>query len=107
MVQPQEKGIKLTRDQKHHVFYNSEGFHNHTAHHLLSLYGLGAPADVIEQRYKENASYQRSQGQLDERVLEDLSNPENFKKYLNKEKYYKDFLHSGRMSSKRRDGRMS
>ena len=92
MVQPQEKGIKLTRDQKHHVFYNSEGFHNHTAHHLLSLYGLGAPADVIEQRYKENASYQRSQGQLDERVLEDLGNPENFKKYLNKEKYYKDFL---------------
>lgn len=77
---------------KHHIFFNKDGFHNHIVHHLLSLYGLGAPADVIEQRYKENASYQRSPFQLDERVLEDLNNPENFKKYLNKEKYYIDFL---------------
>jgi hypothetical protein len=91
-VQPQEKGIILTRDQKHHVFFNKDGYHNHIVHHLLSLYGLGAPADVIEQRYKENASYQRSPGQLDERVLEDLTHPENFKKYLYKEKYYKTFL---------------
>lgn len=45
--------------QKHHIFFNNTGFHNHIAHHLLTLYGLGAPASVIERQYKLNASYQR------------------------------------------------
>ncbi|PMD37389.1 hypothetical protein L207DRAFT_514664 [Hyaloscypha variabilis F] len=76
----------------HHVFYNKDGYHNHIAHHLLTLYGLGAPAEVIEQRYKENANYQRPAVQSKERVLEDMSNSENFEKYLNKEKYYRDYL---------------
>ena len=82
----------LTRNQNYHVFFNKEGFHNHIVHHLLTLYGLGAPAEVIEQRYKENANYQRPAIQSKERALEDMSNPENFKKYLDKEKYYRDYL---------------
>jgi hypothetical protein len=86
------KTSRLTLDQNHHVFYNKDGYHNHIAHHLLTLYGLGAPAEVIEQRYKENANYQRPAVQSKERVLEDMSNSENFEKYLNKEKYYRDYL---------------
>lgn len=82
----------LTRDQNHHIFSSESGFHNHIVHHLLTLYGLGAPAEIIEKRYKENANYQRPAIQSKERTLEDLSNPENFKKYLNKEKYYRDYL---------------
>jgi Questin oxidase-like len=79
----------LTHDQKHHVFFNKEGFHNHIVHHILTLYGLGAPAEIIEQRYKENATYQRPAIQLEERVLEET---ELFEKCLGKEKYYQDFL---------------
>ncbi len=78
--------------QKHHIFFNQEGFHNHIVHHLLTLYGLGAPASVIEKHYKENASYQRPAFPVEERILEDMANPENFNKYLGKEKYYHDFL---------------
>jgi len=29
---------------------------------------------------------------LEERIVQDMSVPENFKKYLGKEKYYRDFL---------------
>jgi hypothetical protein len=47
---------------------------------------------VIEARYKENANYQRPTNPVEERVLQDLSDPENFKKYFNQEKYYHDFL---------------
>ena len=61
-------------------------------HHLLTLYGLGAPASVIEERYKENASYQRPNMPVEERIVRDMSNPEHFQKYLGKEKYYRDFL---------------
>ncbi|KAE9364545.1 hypothetical protein N431DRAFT_447716 [Stipitochalara longipes BDJ] len=88
------KTSELLQDNhdNHHVFFNKDGYHNHIVHHLLTLYGLGAPAEVIEQRYKENANYQRPAIQSKERDLEDMSNPENFKKFLNKEKYYRDYL---------------
>lgn len=82
--------MALTHEQNHHIFWGKEGFHNHIVHHLLTLYGLGASAEVIEKRYKENASYQRPPSK--ERVLEDLSNSEHFKKYLGKGEYYHDFL---------------
>jgi hypothetical protein len=78
--------------QKHHIFFNKSGFHNHIVHHLLTLYGLGAPADVIEKRYRENASYQRPKMLSEDRPLEDLTKPEQFKKYLDNGKYYQDFL---------------
>ena len=84
------KTALLTRDQKHHVFFNKEGFHNHIVHHLLTLYGLGAPAEIIEKRYRENANYQRP-NQSKERAVEDIT-PENFTKYYDKEKYYHDYL---------------
>ena len=61
-------------------------------HHILTLYGLGAPTEVIEQHYKRNAIYQNPQVSSKERPMEDLSKPENFKKYLGKGGYYHDFL---------------
>lgn len=78
--------------EKHHIFFNQEGFHNHIVHHLLTLYGLGAPASVIEKQYQHNASYQRPNYPVQERNVEDMSNPEHFQKYLGEEQYYQDFL---------------
>ncbi|TAQ87243.1 hypothetical protein B7494_g4436 [Chlorociboria aeruginascens] len=77
---------------RYHAFFNEEGFHNHIAHHLLTLYGLGAPAEVIEKHYKANASYQRPAAAFQDRIIGDMSNPEHFKKYLGDEKYHRDFL---------------
>lgn len=78
--------------QKHHIFFNQSGFHNHIVHHLLSLFGVGASTAAIEKGYTENSHYQRPQGQVEERVLQDLNDPQNFKKYLGNPKHYKDFL---------------
>jgi hypothetical protein len=47
---------------------------------------------VIEKQYKHNVSYQRLNMQVEERIVEDMSDPEHFQKYLGKEKYYIDFL---------------
>lgn len=83
--------LQENHDQ-HHIFFNDDGFHNHIVHHLLTLYSVGAPASVIEKHYKNNASYQRPPMPLEERVVQDMSNPDHFQKYLGNDKYYHDFL---------------
>jgi hypothetical protein len=83
--------LMLTHNQKYHIFSGNEGFHNHIVHHILTLYGLGASAEIIEQRYKENTKSKRPR-LSSERAVEDLSKLENFKKCLGKGEYYHDFL---------------
>lgn len=78
--------------EQYHIFFNQRGFHNHIAHQLLSLYGLGATPPVLEAQYNRNASYQRPPEPLEERVVQDMSDPSHFKQYLGNEKYYHDFL---------------
>ncbi|KAH8805934.1 hypothetical protein F5884DRAFT_823493 [Xylogone sp. PMI_703] len=78
--------------EEHHIFFNKEGFHNHIVHHLLSLYGLGASPSVLESQYNRNASYQYPPEPVEERIVQDMSDPSKFKKYLGDGKYYHDFL---------------
>lgn len=47
---------------------------------------------MIEKQYKRNASYQRPSMPVEERIVQDMSNPEHFQKYLGNQKYYSDFL---------------
>lgn len=78
--------------EKHHIFYNRSGFHNHIAHHLLTLYSLGASETQIQKQYNENKVMQRPPPPLDEVVLEDLHDFKKFHEYLACERYYHDFL---------------
>ncbi|KAK4148182.1 uncharacterized protein C8A04DRAFT_23978 [Dichotomopilus funicola] len=45
--------------EKHHVFFNDDGFHNHIPHHILALYGTGASPSALQAAYDDNTSYQR------------------------------------------------
>jgi hypothetical protein len=65
---------------------------NHIAHHLLTLFALGATPAELKKAYADNASYQRPPGPLEPSIVSDMHDPERFKKYLGKEKYYADFL---------------
>ncbi|WYZ38873.1 hypothetical protein EsH8_III_000787 [Colletotrichum jinshuiense] len=83
----------LQRDlEKHHVFFNQDGFHNHIPHHVLALFGTGAGPDAIQKAYKENESYQRPAQSSHNDIADDLKDWEKAKKYLGKEKHYSDFL---------------
>ncbi|KAI9647188.1 hypothetical protein NHQ30_003571 [Ciborinia camelliae] len=77
---------------KHHIFFNPSGFHNHVVHNLLTLYGLGAPMSVIERQYRLNASYQRPIVLTKNQAPVDMSIPDNFNNHLGKPKQYHDFL---------------
>lgn len=61
-------------------------------HHLLTLFALNASPAEIQKGYDENASYQRPPEPLKESIVNDMHEPEKFKTYLGKEKYYHDFL---------------
>ena len=45
--------------EKHHVYKTDLGFHNHTAHHLLTLYALGSSPELLERHYRRNSAGQR------------------------------------------------
>ena len=78
--------------EKHHIFYNKSGFHNHIAHHLLTLFALNATPKEIQRGYDVNVDYQRPPEPLKESVVDNMHDPDRFKKYLGKEQYYHDFL---------------
>ncbi|KAK3359739.1 hypothetical protein B0T25DRAFT_564723 [Lasiosphaeria hispida] len=78
--------------EKHHVFFNQDGFHNHIPHHILALYGTGAPAAALQKGWDGNTAYQRPVLPTHDRVLADLKTRDHAKKYVGKEQYYPDFL---------------
>ncbi|KAI9747916.1 MAG: hypothetical protein M1835_001941 [Candelina submexicana] len=78
--------------ENHHIFFNSSGFHNHIAHHMLTIYALGVSPSVIQRQYENNRSYQRPPQPLDKDVLNGLNDFSEFKKHLGQERYYHDFL---------------
>ncbi|KAF2448756.1 hypothetical protein P171DRAFT_428775 [Karstenula rhodostoma CBS 690.94] len=77
---------------KHHIFFNRSGFHNHIVHHLLTLFALRATPEEIKRGYNDNKYYQRPPVDLKKEIVDDMKNPERFKTYLGKEQYYHDFL---------------
>ncbi|AEO63315.1 uncharacterized protein THITE_2125850 [Thermothielavioides terrestris NRRL 8126] len=89
--------------EKHHVFFNFEGFHNHIPHHLLALYGTGAAPPALAAAYANNASYQRpalaphssgsgAAADDEEKDARFLPWPEAARPYLGREEFYPDFL---------------
>jgi hypothetical protein len=61
-------------------------------HHIMSLFGTGAPASALQKGYDGNKNYQRSPLPTHPRVAEDLRDWDHASKYLGKEQYYPDFL---------------
>ncbi|KAJ4377491.1 hypothetical protein N0V83_000316 [Neocucurbitaria cava] len=89
-----EKTSKLLQvnHEKHHIFFNRSGFHNHIAHHLLTIFALNASPAEIQKGYDVNVSYQRPPEPLKQSIVNDMHEPDRFKTYLGDEKYYHDFL---------------
>jgi hypothetical protein len=56
------------------------------------LYGLGAPAAIIEKLYKHNAGYQQALEPVNESNVRSMRDPEQFKKFLGCGQRYHDFL---------------
>jgi hypothetical protein len=75
-----------------HMFFNSEGFHNHIAHHLLTTYALDASTKDLQHHFQSNESYQRALDSYDQATVTKMQDPATFIKLLGDEKHYKNFL---------------
>ncbi|KAI1254085.1 hypothetical protein MGN70_004481 [Eutypa lata] len=86
--------------EKHHVYFNHAGFHNHVSndtpfsisHQLLALYGSGAPPESLEKAYKGNEGYQRPTEPVHGNPAKEFQDWAAAKPHLGKEEHYADFL---------------
>lgn len=98
--------------EQHHVYFNNMGFHSksplcpvtekdwvligmdadHIAHHILTIYALGASPAEIRAAYDRNKAYQRPPMPVKEDVVQSLYDKAQFKAALGKERNYPNFL---------------
>ena len=76
---------------KYHIFFNAKGFHNHIAHHLLTLYALGAKPEELRQAFDDHKTSQRSHYPVVKSNVDAMADPDKFKDFLGKEEYFQDF----------------
>lgn len=76
---------------KHHLFFNTDGRHNHIAHHIPSIYALGATKAEVQKAYDINKDYQRPLKPANPEIVQDMSDKANFAKYLGQEQYCHDY----------------
>ncbi|KIV86432.1 hypothetical protein PV11_02044 [Exophiala sideris] len=76
---------------RYHMFFNRSGFHNHIAHHLLTIYALGATPEEIQHGFDINKEYQRPQYPVEKQNVQEMSDPTKFKNFLGKEQYFHDY----------------
>lgn len=68
------------------------GTQNHIAHHIPSIFALGATPATIKRQYEDNASYQLPPKALHQNIVNDMRDFEVFHKYLGKRDHYHDYL---------------
>ncbi|KAM3499988.1 hypothetical protein MY11210_009561, partial [Beauveria gryllotalpidicola] len=80
--------------EKHNVFFNEKGYHNHLVHQLLTLYGTGATPEVMQRDYDNNKSYQLKRNEQGEEVQSALRDnyDEAAKEFFGRGRYYGNFL---------------
>ncbi|KAL8923063.1 MAG: hypothetical protein Q9172_003309 [Xanthocarpia lactea] len=78
--------------ETHHIFFNESGFHNHIAHHIPTLFALGASPSTIRKHYNNNKSYQRPSKTPHHDLIRNLDDPSIFLEHLGQEQHYPDYL---------------
>ncbi|RPD56826.1 hypothetical protein L226DRAFT_574175 [Lentinus tigrinus ALCF2SS1-7] len=72
---------------KWHAFINDRGFHNHTSHHLVAIYAMGAGGPLTEEAYQSHVVSMQPAFKSPEPITDD-----NFWKHLGKREFYDSYL---------------
>ncbi|PFH49535.1 hypothetical protein AMATHDRAFT_62998 [Amanita thiersii Skay4041] len=82
--------ITILKDihERWHCYFNREtGFHNHTSHHAIALWSLGANGVALQQAYARDSAYQLPMVKPPGEITEN-----NWKKHLGDDSYYKAYV---------------
>ncbi|KAL4898964.1 hypothetical protein BDW74DRAFT_184241 [Aspergillus multicolor] len=77
---------------RYHTLFDAVGFHNHTVHHMLTLFALGANPDEIRAMYDLNIGYQALVQYRPASVVAQMKNRAFFQKCIGDLSYYDSFL---------------
>ncbi|KAL4865123.1 hypothetical protein BDV12DRAFT_188379 [Aspergillus spectabilis] len=77
---------------RYHTLFDAVGFHNHTVHHMLTLFALGATPDEIRAMYDLNIGYQALVNYRPASVVVQLKDRAFFKQCIGDLSYYDSFL---------------
>ncbi|KAL2850275.1 hypothetical protein BJY01DRAFT_261727 [Aspergillus pseudoustus] len=77
---------------RYHTLFDVVGFHNHTVHHMLTLYALGATPDEIRAMYDLNIGYQAFLAYRPASVVSQMKGRAFFKQCIGDLSYYDSFI---------------
>ncbi|KAG8972737.1 hypothetical protein FRB90_010152 [Tulasnella sp. 427] len=75
-------------NEKHHIYFNDQGFHNHLTHHLFAAYAMGCAPEVLSAAYKHHAGYQNPAFKSRTDITDN-----NWTEHLGKWDYYNSYMH--------------
>ncbi|PSN59306.1 hypothetical protein BS50DRAFT_641026 [Corynespora cassiicola Philippines] len=84
--------LLMLNHAKYHTLFNEAGLHNHIAHHLCTLWALGATPSQIQAAYDMNKSYQLPHYHHGASNAIKLRDPVFHKACLGKSEFYIDYL---------------
>lgn len=77
---------------KFHIFFNDRGFHNHTAHYILSAYALGATAEELLRMNDSQTTMQIPRHPSIDRRIKDMSDAVTFRDCMSKPEFFHDYM---------------
>lgn len=78
--------------EKFHMFFRDTAGHNHIAHSLLTILALGASPQELQDRYEDGVPIQRAMPEIDNALVDQLSDDETFFATLGQISSYHTFL---------------
>ncbi|EED16359.1 conserved hypothetical protein [Talaromyces stipitatus ATCC 10500] len=80
----------------HHIFTTTEDhkgvyFHNHIAHHDITIWALGATPATLRSQHERNGLYQRGPMAIQEPLVKDMADDRVFKRCLGREENFLNF----------------
>ncbi|KAK4669952.1 uncharacterized protein QC763_207450 [Podospora pseudopauciseta] len=85
--------LLMVNHVRYHTLFDAVGFHNHTVHHLLTLWALGATPSEVQAMYDLNKPYQALiQYHPASVAAVKLKEPAFFKQCIGNLDYYQDYV---------------
>lgn len=78
--------------EEYHMFFRDTAGHNHIVHSLLTILALGASPQELQDRYNDGCPIQRPIPDIDDALLEKLTDTETFHNTLGQIAQYHTFL---------------
>ncbi|KAG9048681.1 hypothetical protein FS837_012224, partial [Tulasnella sp. UAMH 9824] len=75
-------------NEKHHIFFNDKGFHNHLNSHLLAAYALGCSPELLSAVYRLQKGHLKPAFQSPREITEN-----NWMEHVGKWNYYNAYMH--------------